>query len=109
MSNADDAQLDLSTLPSLPTGWAWSIPADFCSVVASGSTPTSDKMFEGQGDVPFIKVYNLTHHGKLDFAVRPTFIGRETHALQLKRSIARARRCFDQHRWATVGKSVARS
>lgn len=89
MSNADNIQFDLSTLPSLPIGWAWSVPSEFCSVVASGSTPTSDKMFEGQGEVPFIKVYNLTHHGKLDFSVRPTFIGRDTHALQLKRSIAR--------------------
>ena len=36
-------------------------------------------MYDGQGDVPFIKVYNLTHSGSLNFNLRPTFIDRETH------------------------------
>src|SRR5207244_1566778 len=66
LSKENGNSINFSQLPSLPKGWAWSIPADFCSVVASGSTPTADKMFEGEGDVPFIKVYNLTHSGVLD-------------------------------------------
>ena len=41
------------------------------------------------GDVPFIKVYNLTHHGVLDFNTRPTFIQTETHTGPQKRSIAK--------------------
>ncbi|MEP7340578.1 MAG: restriction endonuclease subunit S [Acidobacteriota bacterium] len=89
MRKENGNEVDYSELPSLPKGWAWCLPADFCSVVASGSTPTADKMFEGAGDVPFIKVYNLTHSGMLDFSVRPTFIGRETHSGAQKRSIAK--------------------
>jgi type I restriction enzyme S subunit len=46
-------------------------------------------MFDGHGEIPFIKVYNLTHDGRLDFSVKPTFVARETHEVQLSRSKAR--------------------
>src|SRR5437660_1063287 len=75
-----------SELPELPHGWAWAVPAEFCETVASGSTPPPEKMFAGEGEVPFIKVYNLTHTGNLDFSTKPTFIGRETHEHSLSRS-----------------------
>lgn len=45
-------------------------------------------MYAGKGDVPFIKVYNLTHRGNLDFSVKPTFIDRSTHVGLLGRSVA---------------------
>src|SRR5438093_13437714 len=89
MSEGGGNAIDLSTLPALPSGWAWSVPDNFCSVVASGSTPSPGKMFAGQGDVPFLKVYNLTHDGALDFGTRPTFIEHETHNGPQKRSIAK--------------------
>jgi type I restriction enzyme S subunit len=86
--SGEAAAIDLAALPRPPKGWAWSVPRDFCQVIASGSTPSANEMFEGEGDVPFIKVYNLTHHGVLNFTIRPTFISKETNNGQLKRSIA---------------------
>lgn len=37
--------------------------------------------------VPYIKVYNLTFNGSLDFTVEPTFVDKLTHDSELKRSI----------------------
>lgn len=65
------------------------MPADVCEVIASGSTPKPHLMYSGSGDIPFIKVYNLTHDGRLDFSIKPTFIDRETHERALNRSRAR--------------------
>ncbi|MFI7046858.1 restriction endonuclease subunit S [Streptosporangium sandarakinum] len=73
-------------LPPLPVGWQWRVAEEVCSSIECGSTPRSDLMHEGCGDVPFIKVYNLTRSGSLDFSIRPTFIDRKTHEIQLKRS-----------------------
>jgi type I restriction enzyme S subunit len=43
-------------------------------------------MYPGRGDIPFLKVYNLTRDGVVDFSVRPTFIDRSTHERMLGRS-----------------------
>ncbi len=84
--SVDQDSVDLSSLPSLPGSWVWCIPADVCSVIASGSTPKPNEMYAEAGDVPFIKVYNLTHRGVLDFSVKPTFIDRSIHLGLLARS-----------------------
>ena len=86
MKSTDEEGVDFSSLPALPKNWSWCVPSDICKVVASGSTPPPEKMFEDKGEIPFIKVYNLTHTGLLDFSVRPTFIARSTHEGHLKRS-----------------------
>ncbi len=70
----------------LPDGWQWRTMADCCSKIDSGSTPPADRMFAGSGEIPFIKVYNLTMTGRLDFTVRPTFVERATHDGRLRRS-----------------------
>lgn len=80
------ASLNLDDLPALPHGWKWCSAYEACSTIASGSTPPASRMYSGQGQVPFIKVYNLTDHGVLDFSVRPTFIDRDTHDGHLSRS-----------------------
>lgn len=46
-------------------------------------------MSSGHGEVPYIKVYNLTFSGALDFSVDPTFVDAETHSIELKRSIVK--------------------
>lgn len=79
-------EIDLKSLPSLPAGWVWVLTSDVCKVIASGSTPKPDKMYSREGEIPFIKVYNLTHNGRLDFSVNPTFVDRETHEGLLRRS-----------------------
>lgn len=43
-------------------------------------------MFPGTGEVPFLKVYNLTFDGLLNFTVRPTYVSKGTHQGMLARS-----------------------
>ena len=70
----------------LPRIWTWASALEICKCIESGSTPAATEMFEGSGEIPYIKVYNLTFTGKLDFGTRPTFISRDTHQLKLRRS-----------------------
>ena len=60
---------------------------ELCDFITKGTTPKKDKMSRGQGDIPFIKVYNLTFNNTLDFSVDPTFVDEETHKGFLARSI----------------------
>ena len=73
-------------LGALPEGWVYATAAQMCDPIASGSTPAPRVMFSGEGEVPFLKVYNLTFDGTLDFTVKPTFVKRETHDGMLARS-----------------------
>lgn len=59
---------------------------DVCEFITKGTTPQKDELFAGDGDVPFIKVYNLTFDGSLDFSIDPTFVATVTHDGFLKRS-----------------------
>src|SRR5688500_2396172 len=70
----------------LPPNWVWVSAEQVCNPIANGSTPKPDKMYSGTGEIPFIKVYNLTHHGQLDFSINPTFIDHDTHTGLLARS-----------------------
>ena len=60
---------------------------DVCDFITKGTTPSKDKLFNTKGDVPFLKVYNLTFNGTIDFSKDPTFVDHETHNVFLKRSI----------------------
>ncbi|MFF2087491.1 restriction endonuclease subunit S [Nocardia sp. NPDC058176] len=75
-------------LPSLPEGWKWQLASDVCVSINSGSTPKADLMQQDRGEVPFLKVYNIDPAGSIDFTKNPTFVSRDTHRGQLKRSIA---------------------
>jgi type I restriction enzyme S subunit len=79
--------LDLSELPALPRGWEWICAEQLSDFITKGTTPRSDKLHCGSGEIPFIKVYNLTFDGVLDFNVKPTFISLETHRKDLARSL----------------------
>jgi len=70
----------------VPEEWIWVRAQDVCENITNGYTPTADKLFEGSGEIPFIKVYNLTKTGSLNFTVKPTFISRITHETELRRS-----------------------
>ena len=76
----------LDGLNPLPDGWAYATAEQMCGQIASGSTPSPESMFSGAGDVPFLKVYNLTFDGSLDFTVKPTFVSNATHQGMLARS-----------------------
>ncbi|BAY14649.1 restriction modification system DNA specificity subunit [Anabaenopsis circularis NIES-21] len=79
-------EIHTSHLPELPNKWSWVRAEEVCDFITKGTTPSSNEMFEQAGDVPFIKVYNLTFDGKLDFSVNPTFIDKVTHDSKLARS-----------------------
>jgi type I restriction enzyme S subunit len=70
----------------LPESWTWASTLEICERVENGNTPPPNEMFEGDGEVPFIKVYNLTKNGSLDFSVKPTFVSQVTHETLLGRS-----------------------
>ena len=79
-------RFDHRELYALPKGWTWVAAEEVCTTIACGGTPRAELMHSQHGDVPFIKVYNLTQRGHIDFTIRPTFIDTETHDGQLGRS-----------------------
>ncbi len=77
---------DVSDLPILPQGWIWVRAEQVCDYITKGTTPASNKLDSGSGGIPFVKVYNLTFRGTLDFSINPTFISKQTHNGELARS-----------------------
>lgn len=77
---------DTKELAPLPEGWVWARAEQICDFITKGTTPAAEKLFADAGEVPYIKVYNLTNRGTLDFGVNPTFIARTTHDGELVRS-----------------------
>ena len=77
---------ELAELPSLPDGWVYVRAEEITGFITKGTTPSKELLFESTGDVPFIKVYNLTKTGFLDFSIDPTFVSYETHNGFLNRS-----------------------
>ena len=59
---------------------------DLCFFITKGTTPAKTELFK-KGDIPFLKVYNLTFNTSLDFTIEPTFVSKETHNGVLARSI----------------------
>ena len=82
-------RFDFQSLPNLPQGWKWRLSESVCKSINSGSTPSADRMQQGHGDVPFLKVYNIAPAGHVDFSKNPTFISGDTHRRQLGRSVTR--------------------
>ena len=60
---------------------------DLCFFITKGTTPSKSAMISGNGEIPFIKVYNLTFNNTLDFSIDPTFVNQGTHTGFLGRSI----------------------
>jgi type I restriction enzyme S subunit len=73
-------------LPELPEGWCWARAEQVSEFITKGTTPQAELMTPDQGDIPYIKVYNLTFNGGLDFATDPTFVARDVHGGELARS-----------------------
>ena len=60
---------------------------ELCFFITKGTTPSKSTMTAGSGEIPFIKVYNLTFDNTLDFSIDPTFVDKKTHNGFLGRSI----------------------
>ena len=79
--------VDTTDLPELPEVWCWAAAEELCfKTITAGNTPSRNLM-SSHGEVPFIKVYNLTKDGSLDFTKDPTFVSQTTHREKLTRSI----------------------
>jgi hypothetical protein len=79
----------LSANPSgTASGWTMQLAGDLCAApITKGATPQGELAADDTG-VPFLKVYNLTFTGQLDFSISPTFITPKGHH-ELRRSIVR--------------------
>ncbi|QPK62883.1 restriction endonuclease subunit S [Methylomonas sp. LL1] len=77
---------ELAELPGLPEDWIYVRAEEISDFITKGTTPSKELLFEGDGEIPFIKVYNLTKTGFLDFSIDPTFVNRQTHNGFLARS-----------------------
>ncbi len=66
--------------------WEYHKTEDLCYFITKGATPPKHKLLK-KGEIPFIKVYNLTFDTSLDFTIEPTYISSETHNDFLARSI----------------------
>jgi type I restriction enzyme, S subunit len=77
---------DTSELPELPDGWCWVCAESICEIITNGNTPKQTDMTAGNGEIPYIKIHNLTKSGVLDFSVKPTFITKEVHEQVLLKS-----------------------
>jgi type I restriction enzyme S subunit len=77
---------DRDNLPELPKGWVWSSAMQICELITNGNTPKQVDMAIGKGEIPYIKIHNLTKTGNLDFSINPTFIPKEVHENKLPKS-----------------------
>lgn len=76
----------LSKDSELPENWLLTEAESICDFITKGTTPPKNELFMKSGEIPFLKVYNLTKNGKLDFTIEPTFVSKETHNNFLNRS-----------------------
>jgi type I restriction enzyme S subunit len=73
-------------LTNLPSGWVWASAEQLSTFITKGTTPAAEKLLDGTGDVQFLKVYNLTFDGTLNYTYKPTYVNRATHDGELLRS-----------------------
>lgn len=66
--------------------WRIVSAADICvAPITKGATPPGATGVSDTG-IPFLKVYNLTFDGSLDFTIEPTFVSSDAHSKELARS-----------------------
>lgn len=89
--NATKAQLKLYKQAVLKSAFSRCIELkkaeDLCFFITKGTTPKKAEFQLEDKSIPFIKVYNLTFDGSLDFTIEPTFIAKSIHETSLARSI----------------------
>jgi len=66
--------------------WLMARAEQICDFITKGTTPKKERLSAGSGEVPFIKVYNLTFDTSLNFGLKPTYTDTETHNDFLARS-----------------------
>ncbi len=82
----EPAAPDTTDLPELPEEWVWVSAEQISDFITKGTTPAATKLSEGIGEVQFLKVYNLTFDGSLNYTYKPAYVSRKTHEGELARS-----------------------
>ena len=80
------SEIEVFESEGMPQNWIKICAESTCDFITKGTTPSKEKLYQSQGEIPFIKVYNLTKNGELDFSINPTFTDIETHKIFLSRS-----------------------
>ncbi len=83
----DINDINKKSLSVIPNNWIWLFSEDINDFITKGTTPPKSNSDSYKGNIPFLKVYNLTFDGSLDFNNNPTFINEETHKDFLQRSV----------------------
>jgi type I restriction enzyme S subunit len=78
--------INSSDLPEIPPEWIWVRAQEVCENITNGYTPKASELHKREGEIPFIKINNLTFNGKLAFSKNSTFIDKQIHDKMLKRS-----------------------
>jgi len=78
--------INAADLPEIPSEWMWVRAQEVCENITNGYTPKAPDLHKLEGEIPFIKINNLTFNGKLDFSKNSTFIDKQIHDKMLKRS-----------------------
>lgn len=77
---------DTTNLPELPVGWVWARAEQISDFITKGTTPSAAKLHDGAGDIRFLKVYNLTFSGRLNYDYKAAFVDQSVHQEELTRS-----------------------
>ncbi|WP_445636782.1 hypothetical protein NSTC745_01743 [Nostoc sp. DSM 114161] len=75
-----------SAIGQIPEAWEVKTAGEVCQLITKGTTPRDGNFSKELGDVPYLRVQNLTFDGRLNFYVNPAFISSEIHNGELKRS-----------------------
>lgn len=66
LRDGDKAEAHIAAPPfPIPKFWTWLRAERLCGPITKGTTPATSQMIAGEGEIPFIKVYNLTFRGDL--------------------------------------------
>ena len=79
-------KISIENLAKMPENWMWVFAQEVCENITNGYTPKASELNKPNVKIPFVKIYNLTFNGELDFSKKPTFISKEIHEKALKRS-----------------------
>ncbi|STO55566.1 restriction modification system DNA specificity subunit [Canicola haemoglobinophilus] len=80
------SKISLNRKKDIPRNWLSLNAEILCDFITKGTTPNKTNLISEKGEIPFIKVYNLTKTGVLDFSISPTFVTSEIHNNFLYRS-----------------------
>lgn len=71
----------------IPNDWSCKTANEICTKISKGTTPPKSEI-SNEGNIPFLRVNNLTFHGRLALDSDFIFVSKESHENFLSRSMA---------------------